>query len=73
MKGLFDDQTVPIKCPNCGYETPKSIVWLKAHNKFACPCGTIIEIDAGQFRGEIAKADRAFESFKRQMERIGKS
>ena len=73
MKGLFDDQIVPIKCTNCGHKTPKSVGWLKAHSKFACPCGTIVEIAADQFRGEITKSDLLLESLKRKMTFISKS
>lgn len=73
MKGLFDDQTVPIQCVKCGHKAPKSIGWLKAHSKFACPCGTIIEIEACQFREEIARSDRTFEDLKRNMKHIGES
>jgi len=59
MKGILDNQTLPIKCADCGLETPQSVGWIKTNNQFTCACGRVIEIQADQFLGEIDKAERA--------------
>ena len=33
--------------------------WIKANSKLTCSCGTLIEIEADQFRAEIAKVERS--------------
>lgn len=72
MSGILDTATIPIPCSKCGRKTDKTIGWLKSHNKFSCACGTEVEVDVSQFRGEIAKADRAAADLKRKLEMLNK-
>lgn len=72
MRGLLDDQTVGIPCEKCSRETPKSIGWIKTHSKFTCACGTVINIDASQFRGQIAEAERALRDLEKTINSLNK-
>ena len=72
MSGTFDNQSISIPCPKCGHKTDKTVGWLKTNSQFACRCGERVNVDASQFRREIAKADRALDDFRRQLGRLGR-
>lgn len=72
MIGILDKQTIGIPCEKCKRETPKTIGWIKANNQFTCACGTVIKIDASQFRGEIAKVERSFNDLQKTIDSFGK-
>lgn len=72
MAGFLDNVSIDIPCPKCGRKTKKTIGWVKANKKFTCGCGVEVVLDAGQFRGEIAKAERAEADFKKALKGLGK-
>ena len=72
MKSIFDNQSIPIECSNCGHKTPKTVTWLKSHKQLTCRCGTVIEIDTGNLFSELRKADKALDDFKRSIGRLNK-
>lgn len=45
---IFDNQTLPLPCPNCGNQQHKTVAWIKANDTLHCPCGTEIRLDREQ-------------------------
>lgn len=46
---LFDSEQIGIPCPKCGYETKKTIAWLRENSEFVCAnCGTEIALERDQ-------------------------
>lgn len=72
MAGFFDNQEIGIPCSKCGTKTNKSIGWIKGNSKFTCACGTVINLDSDQFRGEIAKVERSISNLQRTLKSFGK-
>lgn len=72
MAGFLDNAEIEIPCSNCGGKTKKSIGWIKSNSQLTCACGTIINLDADQFRGEIAKVDASFANLQRTLKSFGK-
>jgi len=48
------DKSVPIPCPNCGTEIPKTIGWLLSNDHIGCGCGARLRIDASPLRADLA-------------------
>lgn len=71
MPGLFDAASLEIPCENCGRKTKQTIGWIKTHEQFTCPCGTVINLKADQFRRELAAAEAALVCFQRALQKPG--
>lgn len=67
-----DSHELELPCAKCGRKTKKSIGWIKTNNSFVCACGTTIRLDADQFRGEIAKVDKAIADLEHTIKSFGK-
>lgn len=72
MAGILDQAEIEIPCENCGRKTKKSIGWIKTQSQFTCACGTRINIDASQFKSEMAKVDRSFASLQNTLKKFGR-
>ncbi len=71
MKLLFDDQRLPIACPNCGHKVNKTVNWFRHNQKLTCPeCDFIACLDTRQLRREIANVDAAIDGFMRELLRL---
>lgn len=48
-KGITEGRNIRIPCPSCGYETKRSIAWIKANDHFACAeCNRTINLGRPQ-------------------------
>lgn len=72
MPNLLDSAEIEIPCENCARKTKKSIGWIKSHNNFTCTCGTIITIDANQFKTEFAKVEKSIATLQKTLKNFGK-
>ena len=72
MTGFLDKSEVEITCTKCNRKTKKSIGWIKNNSNFTCTCGTVIRLDANQFKGEIVKIDSAVADLKNTFNKLNK-
>lgn len=58
-KGLFDDQSIDIPCPECRKKTARTVAQIKRQPKLTCSgCGGVIDIDAKELLRELDKAEK---------------
>ena len=62
MSGILDKSEIAIPCYTCKKATNKSISWIKSNSSFRCSCGSLVKLDAKQFKQQIAKAEAALGS-----------
>ena len=63
--GLFENQTLPLKCPGCGRTTQQRVGLLKTSPRITCAgCRETIEVKADDFR-------RQLDQIQQQVERMG--
>lgn len=55
---ILDSQVLEIPCERCGRKTKKTVGWVKTNRQFTCGCGTVITLDASDFRRKIAQVER---------------
>jgi hypothetical protein len=72
MTGPFDNQSIEIPCPKCGNKAKQAIAWLKTNRHYICRRGTRIDLQADQFKREIAKVERASDEIRRTLGKIGR-
>ena len=46
---------LPIICPSCGVETPKSLAWHIANTEFICACGYRVNLASKKWRANIQR------------------
>jgi transcription elongation factor Elf1 len=64
----LEDITIPVTCPHCGYKVRKRISWLSNSSTIQCSsCDQIFRIDHEQFGREVAKVEKALNSFVRKL------
>lgn len=65
--GAFDDQKLTVPCQKCGHKMQASVATIKRSPLLTCSsCGTKTQVNASQFKSELAEVDRALENFKRK-------
>jgi len=70
MSNFSDDVEISFPCPQCGKQTKGSIGWLNAQTEFACAgCNNVVNLDAGEFRDEIRKAETAIKDLRETLGR----
>ena len=71
MKSVFDEQPLPIPCPNCGHRISLTVKWFRGHNALRCPdCCFIACLDTRQVKQELAKVDKAIDGFMNAFTRL---
>jgi transposase-like protein len=60
VSDLTEHHTVGLQCPTCGRDTPKTIDWLKAHDRFVCEhCGRTVFVDKDDLVLEVHRVEDA--------------
>lgn len=59
---MFENETINITCGNCSRDTPKTIRWLKTHDRFTCSCGTVVTIDSRDLNAKISDIEKRFKN-----------
>lgn len=68
----LDTQTFKVLCPHCTKPVEITVSQAKRNATVTCTsCGRSIEIEADQFRREIAKVEKALTDLKRQLGNFG--
>jgi hypothetical protein len=73
MAVIINDTEIEFTCDNCGVRTKKSLEWIKEHDQLTCDCGTMIPVDPGQYRKELAKTESELDGFQGLMGKLGQN
>lgn len=69
----LDKHELDIACPKCGKKTKKPIGWLNTNPQITCSgCGSVIQISADKLRAGVQSAQKAIDSFRASIKRLGK-
>lgn len=67
----LDSHRIEFPCPHCGGELVQTVGQIKTHTDVTCRhCGQVFDLDATQFKVEIAKAEQALTDFVRKLGRL---
>ena len=72
MTGFLNNSEIEITCTKCNRKTKKSIRWIKNNSKFTCACGTIISLNASQFKRKIAVNESALRKLRDSLKKFNK-
>jgi predicted RNA-binding Zn-ribbon protein involved in translation (DUF1610 family) len=71
MKAVFDEQSLPMPCPNCGHRINLTVKWFRGNNKLTCPdCCFIACLNTRDVKRELAKLDEAIDAFTKAFTRL---
>jgi transcription elongation factor Elf1 len=66
--GIFDDQSLPVTCPECKHDTPVKIGRLKHSPNVTClGCGKTIEVDAKELAEGLRRAQKMVDDLGRKL------
>lgn len=72
MKSFFDDLIFDFPCGACGKIIHEKAGVIKHSPTLICSCGARLEIDSGQVKRELAKAERELEALNREFNKTFK-